>query len=63
MRLEDYWGIGPKTSELLAEELGVERAIRAIKRRPDARRRRCSARPDDANPQTSPRLSARFSRI
>ncbi|WP_336344704.1 MutS-related protein [Halalkalicoccus ordinarius] len=30
MRLEDYWGIGPKTSELLAEELGVERAIRAI---------------------------------
>jgi DNA mismatch repair protein MutS2 len=30
MRLEDYWGIGPKTSELLAAELGVERAIRSI---------------------------------
>ncbi len=30
MRLEDYWGVGPKTSELLASELGVERAIRAI---------------------------------
>ena len=30
MRLEEYWGIGPKTSELLTEELGVERAIGAI---------------------------------
>ena len=30
MRLEEYWGIGPKTSALLAEELGVERAIEAI---------------------------------
>ncbi|WP_423998761.1 MutS-related protein [Haloarcula salina] len=30
MRLEEYWGIGPKTSELLTEELGVERAIEAI---------------------------------
>jgi hypothetical protein len=30
MRLEEYWGIGPKTSELLTEELGVERAITAI---------------------------------
>ncbi|MBX0284712.1 DNA mismatch repair protein [Halomicroarcula sp. F28] len=30
MRLEEYWGIGPKTSELLTEELGVERAIAAI---------------------------------
>jgi hypothetical protein len=30
MRLEEYWGIGPKTSELLSEELGVERAIEAI---------------------------------
>ncbi|WP_254271538.1 MutS-related protein [Haloarcula marina] len=30
MRLEEYWGIGPKTSDLLAEELGVERAIEAI---------------------------------
>ena len=30
MRLEDYWGVGPKTSELLASELGVERAIHAI---------------------------------
>mgnify|MGYP000486505688 FL=1 len=30
MRLEEYWGIGPKTSTLLTEELGVERAITAI---------------------------------
>jgi len=30
MRLEEYWGIGPKTSALLTEELGVERAIAAI---------------------------------
>jgi len=30
MRLEDYWGIGPKTSELLTSELGVEAAIEAI---------------------------------
>ena len=30
MRLEDYWGIGPKTSELLTAELGTERAIEAI---------------------------------
>jgi dsDNA-specific endonuclease/ATPase MutS2 len=30
MRLEDYWGIGPKTSALLTEQLGVEAAIRAI---------------------------------
>lgn len=30
MSLEEYWGIGPKTNELLAEELGVEEAIRAI---------------------------------
>jgi len=30
MRLEEYWGIGPKTSELLSEELGVERAVAAI---------------------------------
>jgi hypothetical protein len=30
MRLEEYWGIGPKTSELLTEELGVERAVEAI---------------------------------
>ncbi|MFB6185188.1 MAG: DNA mismatch repair protein [Haloarculaceae archaeon] len=30
MRLEDYWGIGPKTSELLREELGVEAAVEAI---------------------------------
>ena len=30
MRLEEYWGIGPKTSELLREEVGVERAIAAI---------------------------------
>jgi len=30
MRLEDYWGVGPKTSELLAEALGVETAVEAI---------------------------------
>ncbi len=30
MRLEDYWGIGPKTRELLADELGVEAAIDAV---------------------------------
>ena len=30
MRLEDYWGIGPKTSERLAESLGTERAVEAI---------------------------------
>ncbi|MFB6309385.1 MAG: DNA mismatch repair protein [Haloarculaceae archaeon] len=30
MRLEEYWGIGPKTSDLLADQLGVERAIEAI---------------------------------
>ncbi|MEF8782060.1 MAG: DNA mismatch repair protein [Haloarculaceae archaeon] len=30
MRLEDYWGIGPKTRDLLTEELGVEAAIAAI---------------------------------
>jgi len=30
MRLEEYWGVGPKTSTLLTEELGVERAIQAI---------------------------------
>ncbi|MCU4718918.1 MutS-related protein [Halapricum hydrolyticum] len=30
MRLEDYWGVGPKTRELLASELGVETAIEAI---------------------------------
>ncbi|PSQ63960.1 MAG: DNA mismatch repair protein, partial [Halobacteriales archaeon SW_8_66_22] len=30
MRLEDYWGIGPKTRDLLADELGVVAAIEAI---------------------------------
>jgi DNA mismatch repair protein MutS2 len=30
MRLEDYWGVGPKTSALLAEALGHEAAIEAI---------------------------------
>ncbi|MXV61171.1 DNA mismatch repair protein [Natronorubrum sp. JWXQ-INN-674] len=30
MRLEEYWGVGPKTRETLVEELGNERAIRAI---------------------------------
>jgi len=30
MRLQEYWGIGPKTAELLTEELGVEHAVAAI---------------------------------
>lgn len=30
MRLEDYWGIGPKTREMLAESLGVTEALEAI---------------------------------
>jgi len=30
MRLEDYWGVGPKTSERLQESLGVEAAVEAI---------------------------------
>ncbi|MFB6154299.1 MAG: DNA mismatch repair protein [Haloferacaceae archaeon] len=30
MRLEDYWGVGPKTSERLADALGVEAAVGAI---------------------------------
>ncbi len=30
MRLQEYWGVGPKTAELLETELGVERAVRAI---------------------------------
>ncbi len=30
MRLEEYWGVGPKTRELLVAELGVERAVTAI---------------------------------
>ncbi|WP_306052201.1 MutS-related protein [Natronococcus wangiae] len=30
MRLEEYWGVGPKTRETLVAELGRERAIRAI---------------------------------
>jgi hypothetical protein len=30
MRLEDYWGVGPKTAALLREELGEEHAIAAI---------------------------------
>jgi len=30
MRLQDYWGIGPKTSERLTEALGTERAVAAI---------------------------------
>jgi len=30
MRLEEYWGVGPKTRELLERELGVERAVEAI---------------------------------
>ncbi|GAB7013144.1 hypothetical protein JCM18549_14150 [Halolamina salina] len=30
MRLQEYWGVGPKTADLLEAELGVERAVRAI---------------------------------
>jgi len=30
MRLEDYWGIGPKTSERLVSALGTARAVEAI---------------------------------
>ncbi|WP_313694944.1 MutS-related protein [Halorarum halobium] len=30
MRLEDYWGVGPKTAETLRAALGEERAIAAI---------------------------------
>ena len=30
MRLEEYWGIGPKTRDLLADRLGVEAALEAI---------------------------------
>jgi len=30
MRLEDYWGVGPKTSERLRETLGEEAAVEAI---------------------------------
>jgi hypothetical protein len=30
MRLEDYWGVGPKTDELLRESMGVDRALEAI---------------------------------
>jgi hypothetical protein len=32
MRLEEYWGVGPKTRDLLVEELGVEAAVQAIER-------------------------------
>ena len=30
MRLDDYWGVGPKTRRLLTEQLGVEAAVEAI---------------------------------
>ncbi len=30
MRLEEYWGVGPKTREALVDEIGVERAVTAI---------------------------------
>ncbi|WP_121822918.1 MutS-related protein [Halostella salina] len=30
MRLEEFWGVGPKTRELLTEALGVEAAVEAI---------------------------------
>ena len=29
-RLEDYWGVGPKTAALLGDELGTEEAVAAI---------------------------------
>lgn len=30
MRLEEYWGVGPKTRERLEAEVGIERAVEAI---------------------------------
>ena len=30
MRLDEYWGVGPKTRGLLSEQLGVEAAVEAI---------------------------------
>jgi hypothetical protein len=30
MQLDEYWGVGPKTRELLTDQLGVERAVTAI---------------------------------
>ena len=30
MQLEDYWGVGPKTSQRLSESIGVEAAVEAI---------------------------------
>ncbi len=32
MRLQEYWGVGPKTEELLTDELGADEARRAIER-------------------------------
>ena len=32
MRLEEYWGVGPKTRDRLVDKLGTERAIQAIER-------------------------------
>ncbi len=32
MRLQEYWGVGPKTEELLTEEIGREEALQAIER-------------------------------
>jgi len=42
MRLEEYWGVGPKTAERLETELGVPAAVDAIEKRgrAGARRRR-----------------------
>lgn len=37
MRLDDYWGVGPKTRQLLTAGLGVEAAAGAIESG-DARR-------------------------
>ena len=30
MRLDDYWGVGPKTRDLLEESMGVKRAVEVI---------------------------------
>ena len=30
MKLDDYWGVGPKTRDLLADEIGEEAAVEAI---------------------------------
>jgi len=32
MKLDDYWGVGPKTRDLLADEIGEEAAVEAIEK-------------------------------